>query len=191
MLMTSTPHPFVLPRESCALVVVDYQEKLARTLDDEVRADTVRGVQILMRAADRLGIPVLITEQYPAGLGATLPELAELAPEAPRFEKVAFDCCGADGFVDRLGELGADHIVLVGMETHICVLQTALSLAQAGRRVWVARDAVCSRQRANWEAGLALMERAGAVVAPVETLLFMWLGRSGTPEFKELSALIK
>ena len=73
----------------------------------------------------------------------------------------------------------------------ICVLQTALSLVQAGRRVWVARDAVCSRQRANWEAGLALMERAGAVVAPVETLLFMWLGRSGTPEFKELSALIK
>ena len=127
------------------LVVVDVQERLFNAMDAERRDDMVANVKILVNAARRLDVPVLLTEQYPRGLGRTLPELRTLLGDTPAFEKTAFSCVGANGFMDRIRVLGADHVILAGIEAHVCVLLTALDLLAHGLRVSVVADAVCSR----------------------------------------------
>ena len=110
------------------LTIVDVQERLFNAMDAERRDEMVANVKILASAARRLDVPVLVTEQYPKGLGRTLPELKALLADATPFEKTAFSCADAEGFVDRLKALGADHVVLTGIEAHVCVLLTALVL---------------------------------------------------------------
>lgn len=174
-----------------ALVVVDVQERLFAAMDAECRDEVVRSIKILVTAARRLGLPVLVTEQYPQGLGRTLPELTAILGDAHSFEKTAFSCCGAPGFVDRLRATGAEHVVLAGLEAHVCVLLTALELLEQGFRVSVVADAVCSRRPENRELGLAQARQAGAVVTATETVVFQLLGRADSEDFRELAKLLR
>jgi nicotinamidase-related amidase len=173
------------------LVVVDVQERLFNAMDAERRDDMVANVKILVSAARRLDVPVLVTEQYPKGLGRTLPELRSLLGDTPPFEKTAFSCCGAEGFMDRMRVLGADHVILTGIEAHVCVLLTALDLLTRGLRVSIVADAVCSRRPANLEIGLGQARQASAVVTATETVVFQLLGGAGSDAFRELSKLLR
>ncbi len=173
------------------VVVVDVQERLFNAMDAERRDDMVTTVKILVSSARRLGVPVLVTEQYPKGLGRTLPEVRSLLGEAPAFEKTAFSCAEADGFMERLRALGTDHVILTGIEAHVCVLLTALDLLTRGLRVSIVADAVCSRRPANLEIGLGQARQAGAVVTATETVVFQLLGSADSDAFRELSKLLR
>ena len=173
------------------LTIVDVQERLFNAMDAERRDDMVANVKILASAARRLDVPVLMTEQYPKGLGRTLPEVKALLPDVTPFEKTAFSCADAEGFMDRVRALGADHVILSGIEAHVCVLLTGLDLLGRGLRVSVVADAVCSRRAANLEIGLGQARQAGAVITATETVVFQLLGRADSDAFRELSKLIR
>lgn len=173
------------------LTIVDVQERLFNAMDAEHRDDMVGNVKILAGAARRLDVPVLVTEQYPKGLGRTLPEVKALLADTAPFEKTAFSCADADGFLDRLHALGGDHVILAGIEAHVCVLLTALDLLQRGMRVSIVADAVCSRRAANLEIGLAQARQAGAIITSTETVVFQLLGRADHDAFRELSKLLR
>jgi nicotinamidase-related amidase len=173
------------------MAVVDVQERLFNAMDAERRDDMVTNVKILVSSARRLGMPVLVTEQYPKGRGRTLPEVRSLLGEAPAFEKTAFSCAEADGFMERLRALGAEHVILTGIEAHVCVLLTALDLLTRGLRVSIVADAVCSRRPANLEIGLGQARQAGAVVTATETVVFQLLGSADSDAVRELSKLLR
>jgi len=168
---------------------VDVQEKLMVKIPS---AETlIRNSAFLLDAARLLEVEVAATEQYPKGLGPTVPELREaLAPAAP-VVKMTFDCCGEPAFTPALEAADRSTVVVCGMETHVCVLQTVLGLLARGLVVHVAADGVCSRSAENHRIALELMRDAGAVVTCAETVLFQLLGRCGTPEFKTIQARIK
>lgn len=173
-----------LDPERTALVVVDVQEafRIAPGFDRVALATAT-----LVRGADAIGIPTTVTEQYPNGLGETVPEVAEHLPEGVEpIDKVCFSAAAADGFA--LG--GRDQALVCGIETHVCVNQTVLDLLGQGVEVHVAEDAVASRFEENNRIGLRKMEQAGAVPTSVETALFELLGRAGTDEFKRVQGLI-
>jgi nicotinamidase-related amidase len=175
-----------LDPERAALVVVDVQEAFRKAVPsfDEVAA----AAATLVRGAVAIGIPIVVTEQYPKGLGNTVPEVAEHLPEdLEPIEKVRFSAAQADGF----GLDGRDQAIVCGIETHVCVNQTVLDLLDGGGEVHVVADAVGSRSDANRELGLHKMERAGATVTSVEAALFELLRGSDAPAFKEVQALIK
>jgi nicotinamidase-related amidase len=177
--------PQKLDRERAALVVVDVQEAFRKALPtfDEV----AHAAGVLVEGAAELGLPIVVTEQYPKGLGQTVPEVAEKLPEGVQpVEKVRFSAAEADGF----GLGGRDQAVVCGIETHVCVNQTVLDLLDKGVEVQVVSDAVGSRTEANRELGLHKMERAGATLTSVETALFELLGGSDAPEFKQVQALV-
>lgn len=175
-----------LDRERAVLVVVDVQEAFRKALADF--EDIARASAVLARGAAELGLPVIVTEQYPKGLGRTVDEVAEALPDGVEpLEKVRFSAAEADGF--DLG--GRDQALVCGIETHVCVNQTVLDLLGRGTGVQVVADAVGSRTAANRELGLERMERAGAALTSVETALFELLGGSDAPEFKKLQALVK
>jgi nicotinamidase-related amidase len=152
-------HPFIVSRENTALAIIDVQERLAATMKD--KDQVVHNIKLLIQAARLFNIPILVTEQYPKGLGRTVPEITVEIPKITPIEKMTFSCCQADAFNKELEDLKVDQIILTGMETHICVLQTALDALQDGYRVQVVEDAVCSRTRDRWETGLRQMEKAG------------------------------
>ena len=175
-------------QRSC-LLVVDIQQVLVSAISDPARV--IQGAGLLMRAANRLGVPMLVSEQYPKGLGPTVSELSDLAPADSTLAKVEFSCLGNDALKARLDQLGRSQVVMVGIEAHICVLQTALDLLETGREVFVAADATGSRSEANHGLAMTRLAAAGATIGSVEMALFEWLRRAGTPEFKELSKLVK
>jgi len=175
----------VLDRERAALVVVDVQEAFRPAVVDfeQVAAE----VSKLVQGAQALDLPVLVTEQYPKGLGRTVPEVAQALDGAEPLEKTAFSAVAADGF--DLG--GRDQAIVCGIESHVCVSQTAHDLIDRGVEVHVARDAVSSRTVENRELGLRKMESSGAIVTSVETALFELLGEAGGSEFKLVQGLVK
>ena len=165
--------------------MVDVQEGFRKAIPDFERV--AKATATLIRGAEALGVPIVITEQYPKGLGETAPEVADHLPEGTEpLEKVVFSAAEAEGF--DLG--GRDQALVCGIETHVCVNQTALDLLDAGVEVHVAADAVGSRTDENKRVGLHKMEQAGAVLTSVETALFELLGRAGTDEFKTVQKLI-
>ena len=178
-----------LDRGRAALVVVDVQEAFRpAVLDFETVA---RNVAVLIQGAHALGLPVLVTEQYPKGLGSTVPEVERHLDGVQPIEKLCFSAAGSEEFADRLTASGREQVLLCGIESHVCVNQTADDLLGAGREVHVAQDAVSSRTEDNRRLGLHKMERAGAVLTSVETALFELLREAGTPEFKEIQKLVK
>jgi len=180
---------FMLDRDNTILLVVDIQERLAAAMAERERV--VANTGHLIAAAKLLGVPVLHTEQYPKGLGPTVPELrAALDPAAP-VEKMTFDCCGEPAFTPALEQTGRSTVIVCGMEAHVCVLQTVLSLLGSGLSVHLVADAVCSRNPENARVALELLRDAGAVITCTETALFQLLVRAGTPEFKAIQARIK
>src|SRR5919108_1276474 len=172
------------------LVVTDVQERLFGAMDAERRDEMVRHLKILLTAARRLGTPIVVTEQYPKGLGRTLPELRVLLDEPP-IEKTAFSACGAAEFTELLSRHDAAPVILTGVEAHVCVLLTALDLLRNGYRVSIVADAVCSRRAATMDIGLAQARQEGAVITSTETIVFQLLGRSDTDAFREISKLIR
>ncbi len=170
-------------------LLVDVQENLGPVVADP-RA-VYRNCGLLLRAANRLGVPVLVSEQYPKGLGPTLGELRQLVPDDAVMTKMHFSCAADPAIAARVRGLGRDQIVVAGTEAHVCVLQTALGFKQAGYQVFVAGDACSSRVAANHASALARMAACGVQVATTESVVFEWLHVAGTPEFKDLIALIK
>jgi nicotinamidase-related amidase len=148
-------------------------------------------VQLLLRCAAPLRLPVIATEQNPAKVGATMPAVAELLTGAPVIEKMTFSCRAEPAFADAVDSLGRKTAILCGIETHVCLLETALDLVQAGFRVHVPADGVTSRGKINWRTALDNMRAAGVVITTVEALLFQLLRRAGTDEFRAVGRLVK
>jgi isochorismate hydrolase len=180
---------FFLNKEDAVLLIVDIQDRLAVVMKEKDRV--VRNCQHLIELAKMIDIPVVVTEQYPKGLGRTVPELQSVLREYRPVEKTSFDCCGEQSFFQELHVHGRKTAVLTGMETHICVLQTCVGLLKSGMNVHVVEDAVCSRTAENWRTGIEFMRDAGAVVTCTETALFQLLKVAGTEEFKKISQRIK
>ena len=179
-----------LNRGDTLLLVIDVQEKLASAMPQPALAELEKNAAVLIRAAKRLNVPVVATEQYPKGLGPTVPSLRELLP-ADAMSKMEFSCGASKPIAREILGTGRKQAVVVGMEAHVCVFQTVRDLLRGGFSVFVAQDAVLSRSEANREVGLRLCEKAGATLTSTEAVLFDLLGVAGTPEFKELTALIK
>jgi nicotinamidase-related amidase len=182
---------FFLDRDKAVLVVIDVQEKLCVAMDHKVLHKLTKNIGILLESAAELGVPVLVTEQYVKGLGATLAELKEKAAAAPCYEKMAFSCCGSSEFVEKLKASGRTQVIVTGMETHVCVLQTVIELRDAGFEVHLVKDAVMSRSKQNWLTAVEAMTLAGAVPTSTESVVFQLLKVAGTDEFKKLSKLVR
>jgi nicotinamidase-related amidase len=180
---------YFLNSQEVALIIIDIQEKLAAVM--KYKEQVVNNVLHLVELAKILQIPLLLTEQYPKGLGTTIPEIQEVLLEYAPFEKTAFDCCREEGFLEKVASLGRKKLFLTGMETHVCVLQTTLGLMKAGYIVQVVQDAVCSRFKKNFKVGIEFMRDAGAVITGTETILFQLLEKAGTEPFKIISRRIK
>ena len=172
-----------------ALLVVDIQERLAAVMSKRERV--VTNTVHLIECAKLLGLPVLLTEQYPKGLGPTLDEVKSSLPKYEPFEKLHFGCCDEPGFCDRIAALDRRVIIVAGMETHVCVLQSVIGLLKEGFGVHVAADAVCSRKKDDHLIGLGVARDAGAIITSTEAALFQLLRRAGTEEFKAISRRIK
>jgi nicotinamidase-related amidase len=180
-----------LEAEQSVLVVVDMQEKLLPPIWEKERL--VRNVQLLIRLAGILKIPSLVTTQYARGLGKTVPEIISLLPDVKEIDKLMFSCFGSDDFCSILNRVPGQRttFLLCGMETHICVMQTALGALREGYLVHVASDAASSRTELNWRIGLDRMRAAGAILSSTEMMIYELLRSSGAPAFKELLPYLK
>jgi len=181
----------LLPQESL-LLCIDVQERLCAAMPKDVLIQLVQNATRLIQGARILGVPVLVSEQYRRGLGATLSDLVSQLPAGSlNLEKIEFSAWAAPALATAIAETGRSQIIVFGMETHICVYQTVRDLAHVGYKVHIPHDAVCSRQPENARVGLVLAERAGGVVTSTETVLFDWLHRAGSADFKAISALVR
>jgi nicotinamidase-related amidase len=187
--MTQTSN-LKLDRTRAVVLVVDVQSRLAPAMPAETLARVVKYGRALVGAAKELGIPVLATEQYPKGLGETVPELREVLPSPP-LVKMHFSCGADPAFAAALEKTGRRQVILCGMETHVCVFQTVRDLVRMGYEVHVCSDAVSSRFEVHRQSGLELCRQAGAVMTNAETAIFDLLHVAGTPEFKKVSALVR
>lgn len=177
--------------ENSVLVIIDVQQRLAKAMPDGVRERLNSQVKILLTAAKVLNVPVIVSEQYPKGLGKTEAALLDNLPDGTKIiEKTCFSCMGSEVFRSHLVAMQRTQIILAGMETHICVLQTALALIAENYRVHVAEDGVCSRTRNNQYNALQRMRHAGVVISNIESVLFEWLRDADHAEFKILAKLI-
>jgi len=179
----------LIQAERSSLLLVDVQQGLAPVMAEPRRV--YRGCGLLLRAAVRLGLPLVVSEQYPKGLGHTVGELAELVPAGTVMEKLHFSCAADPAILERFQRLGRPQVVVAGIESHVCVLQSALGFKAAGFEPVVVADACSSRTEASHETAMRRLAANGVQVVTVEMVIFEWLHRAGTPEFKELSALIK
>lgn len=183
--------PLTCDADSSVLVVIDIQTKLTGVMPVKVLARLQRYTGILIKSANLLKIPVFVTEQYPKGLGNLEQEIAVLlANDARRYEKTSFSCAGASGFAEDLSGSGRKQIVLVGMEAHVCVLQTALDLLSMGYQIHAVAEAVCSRHRESYETALNRMRMAGVNIVNAESVLFEWLHDARHPQFKAVQSLV-
>jgi len=180
-----------LEAENCALLVIDIQEKLLPPIHERERL--VRNSQLLIRLAKILHMPVIASTQYAKGLGNTVPDVASLLPNGDVVDKLQFSCFGSDVFCSLVKNLPGQRntMLLCGMETHICVMQTALAALRNGYLVHVASDAVSSRSEWNWKVGLERMRAAGAIISSTEMMIYELLRASGTAAFKEILPHLK
>jgi nicotinamidase-related amidase len=180
-----------LESDQCALLVVDIQERLLPPIFQ--KEQLVRNSQLLIRAAGVLKIPAIISTQYAKGLGKTVPEVASLLPETEAIDKDRFSCFGSEAFCTLLKRLPGHRntLLLCGMESHICVMQTALAALREGYLVHVASDAVSSRTEWNWKIGLERMRAAGAVISSTEMMIYELMRSSSSPAFKEMLPHLK
>jgi nicotinamidase-related amidase len=187
----SIKNKFLLEPTHAVLVVIDVQEKLCMAMDENELRQLNRNIGILLESANEVAVPVIFTEQYVKGLGPTLAELKGQAPAAGCHEKMSFSCCGQESFVQQLKDSGRTQVIITGMETHVCVLQTVMDLLSEGFNVHVVKDAVMSRSRDNKQTAMEAMMLAGAVPTCTEAAMFQLLKIAGTDSFKKLSKLVK
>ncbi|HEV8062251.1 MAG TPA: hydrolase [Gemmataceae bacterium] len=181
------PTPPRMSPADTALLVIDVQEKLLPKIAGVDRL--VHNLSFLLEAARVVGIPVLATEQYPKGLGGTLPSLMPVLPQ--RWEKTDFSCCAVPELLTALGRDARIKVLLAGIETHVCVLQTALDLLARDFHVFLAVDTLGSRYSVDHETAIRRLEREGAILTTCETAVFEWLGGSRAAHFKEISQLVQ
>lgn len=170
------------------LIVIDMQERLVPAMQAPAR--TIRNTRTLLQGASEVGVPVIMTEQYPDGLGPTVPELAR-APETTVISKMHFSCMEEPAFAAHFRSLGRKQAVIAGMESHICVMQTAASLIEDGTQVFVVSDATASRTLESERACIERLSAMGAGIVTTEMVVFEWLGQAGTPEFKRMLPYVK
>ncbi|HMK60505.1 MAG TPA: hydrolase [Dissulfurispiraceae bacterium] len=180
---------FFLLADDCIFVIIDVQDRLAAVM--QARDQVVGNCLHLIELAKLYNIPVIVTEQYPKGLGRTVEPIRNASPSLELIEKLSFSCCSQPDFMRSMHKLARNTIILAGMETHVCVLQTCLDLLKQKYNVHLVSDAVCSRTKDNRETGIGLMHDAGAVVTCTETVLFQILKVAGSEEFKSISKRIK
>lgn len=179
----------ILGKDESLLLIIDVQEKLVNALEKET---VVKKTETLTKAAKILEIPTIVTEQYPKGLGPTVETIKNhLAADTKIIEKSSFSAVKEEGFLETLKSLNKKQIVICGIETHICVHQTAAELIEEGFEVYVAKDATASRNKYEFKQGIERMKDNGAKISCVEIILFEWLESSKNPHFKELQGLIK
>ncbi len=182
-------HPRILDSQQAMLLIVDVQESFRKQLKD---LDLLtRNITILAEAAKILKIPVMLSEQYPQGLGKTIAEISACLGEHKYFEKTAFSCCQAKGFLEELEGFGRKQVIVCGIEAHVCVNQTVHELMANGYTVHIIKDAIASRFERNKELGWEKMVSSGAVPSSVEMALFEMLAESGTEPFKAVQRLVK
>jgi len=179
--------PEMMSRNDTALLVVDMQEKLLRLMADHPRV--IWNTRRLIDGAKLLGLPVAATEQYPQGLGPTVPDLAQRIGMLPA--KVMFSCRECSSVLAGFRERGVGKILLAGIEAHVCIQQTALDLLAEGYRVYLAVDAIGARHEIDYTTALRRLESSGATLTTTEAALFEWCEVAGTPEFKQISALVR
>lgn len=182
---------FLLDPASALLLVIDVQERLCAAMDPQTLQRLCANTGILLQSAEELKVPVIYTEQYSRGLGPTLPELRQWAPAAPVIEKLSFSCCGNPDFMKLIRSTGKKQIIVTGMETHVCVLQTVIGLLGEDYVVHVVQDAVMSRSPDTRQTALEAMTLAGAVPTSTESVVFQLLKVAGTDSFRKLSKLVK
>ncbi len=171
------------------LIIIDMQEKLVPAMQAPAR--TLKNAKLLLQSAKTCKVPALLTEQYPRGLGTTVPEVASASADAPIIEKLHFSCMEDDTFKREFTSLNRKQAVLAGMEAHICVVQTAASMVEQGYEVFVVSDATASRTLESEIACLTRLTASDVHVVTTEMVIFEWLGKAGTPAFKSLLPLIK
>lgn len=178
-----------LSAEQSLVMIIDIQERLVAALDKDI---VVSKAVKIASAAKSLGIPIVVTEQYPKGLGNTVPQLKETLPaNTDIIEKTSFNALLEEGMSEKIASYGKKQIVLFGIETHICVHQTAAALLEAGYEVYIIKDACASRNKYEFKQGIDIMQQNGAKISCVEIALFEWLKGAKNPKFKEVQALIK
>ena len=192
MTTDSLPTAVKCAADTAALVVIDLQQRLGDAMPGKVLNRVILNTCLLARTAGLLGLPVLQTEQHPRGLGATHPTVVQALPAATSaFTKMSFSCCDDPDFNAALASSGRRHVVLVGMEAHICVLQTALDLRLSGHQVFVVEDAICSRRLENYQNALDRLRQCGVQVVSAESVVFEWLRTAAHPQFKAIQALLR
>jgi nicotinamidase-related amidase len=179
----------MLEKDHSALLLIDVQERLYPSIHE--RQKMLERIDLLLSAASLLAVPILATEQYPKGLGKTLEQIVGAIPGLNPLEKVDFSCLAAPGFKDRLASLQRRQLILTGIETHICVAQTALDLIAHGEHVFVVADATGSRRPLDAEIALRRLDKSGAIITTAEAVVFEWLRRAGTDAFKTLQPKLK
>lgn len=177
-----------LQRADAALLVVDVQERLCRVMPQDRLERLINRTLALIAGARQLGLPIVVTEQYPKGIGHTIEPLRSALGDSPRFEKMRFSAVSADVLAALKGRT---QILVAGMETHVCVFQTTRDLLERGLRPILCKDAIISRVDEDRETALALARELGAIVTTAECVLFDLLVEAGTPEFKAISAAVK
>ncbi|MDZ7360840.1 MAG: hydrolase [candidate division KSB1 bacterium] len=182
-------HATLLDRRHTALLVIDIQERVHAVMRfrEAVETNAVK----LIRGCQILNVPIFLTEQYPKGLGHTISSIRNALQTVLPLQKMTFSCCGSEELMAAVKEKNVRQVVLVGIETHVCVLQTALDLLANDYQVHVVRDAVSSRHELDHQTALQRLQQAGALVTTTESVLFELMGRADTAEFKEVSKLIK
>jgi len=182
-------HPFIAERENSLLLLIDIQKAMLKVIDSwkEIVGRTVQ----LIRSATLLEIPILVTEHYRKGLGETIPEVSGELQKVVFFQKEFFSSCLEEDFLQTVSRFNRPKIVVAGMETHVCVLQTGLDLIQAGYRVQVVKDAVGSRNKEDWKTAIEIFRDAGAVITTAEAVIFQWAYRSNTDDFRKILPIVK
>lgn len=173
------------------LVVIDVQERLVAAMPEKPRQQTLHHIALLSQVANTLKVPITHTEQYPKGLGPTEEVVRTHLAETQAIEKTCFSCFGAEGFITAVSLAQRQQIILCGMESHVCVLQTAIELQQAGYQVFVVEDAICARHERHHKNALARLRQAGIIVTNAESVIFEWLRDASHPDFKSLSQLLR
>ncbi len=182
-------HEFVATREDCMLLIVDIQQAMLKVIDTWKKV--TQKVNQLTQVAETLGIPILLTEQYSKGLGATIPEVSGQISSPKVFHKEHFSACLESGFLSLIKSYHRHKIVVVGMEAHVCVLQTGLDLIREGYQLQLVADGVASRTTQNRDIALDLFREAGAVITSAEIVIFQWARGANTEDFRKILPIVK
>ena len=180
---------FRVSADDAFLLIIDIQERLAAVMNE--RDTVIKNTTHLIELSKLFDIPLVLTEQYPKGLGPTVSEIRNALKEYQPVEKLSFSCCGAEGFLDAVKKTNRRKVLVTGMETHICVLQTCLDLLQEGLEVYLIADAITSRRPYDKSIALDMLKGAGCIVTTTEAVLFQVLKKAGTEEFRVISRRIK